>query len=274
MTPLETACVAEGLGHKPISTVHQSDIKAALAPIWSTKHETAKKAANRLRIVFRKGKLAGYSCDPFTVDAAIHMLGAVLHESKPLAATPWQDLPEMFARFENRGTAPSCLRFIMLTAVRGASARGARFDEIEDDVWTVPAERMKGRVGTAREFRVPLSAAALQIVEERRAFGSEYLFAGPRGRPVSDAMLGKFMRDNGENGTPHGFRASFRTWCQDTEPATYDVCETALAHIVGGKVERAYARSDLLDRRRMLMNKWADHVTGKESSKVIPLRGG
>jgi integrase len=261
LSPLERH-VFPKIGRKPISEVQRHDIKATLSGIWRTKHPTAEKAIQRLRIVFRQGKLMGYDCDPFTVDAAQHMLGAVIHTPEPISATPWQDIPALFARLEHRGTTASCLRFMMLTLVRASGCRGARFDEIEGDVWTVPADRMKGQVGKVRDFRVPLSEAALEIVETRRALGGEYLFAGPRGRPVSDSAVSNYLKHMGEDGRPHGFRTSFRTWVQDTDACPWDVSETILAHVIGGRVERSYARSDMLDRRRPVMQAWADHVTG------------
>ncbi len=271
LSPLERH-VFPKIGRKPVSAVHQADVKAALAPIWRTKHPTAEKAIQRLRIIFRQGKLMGFECDPFTIDAAQHMLGQVIHAPEPISATPWQELPGLYERLADRGTVASCLQFMALTVVRASGCRGARFDEIEDGVWTVPAERMKGQVGKVRDFRVPLSPAALALVERRRALGGDFLFAGPRGKPVTDASLSKHMKDMGEEGRPHGFRTSFRTWVQDTDACPWDVSETILAHTIGGKVERAYARSDLLDRRRPVMEAWAQFVTGAQAN-VVPLRG-
>jgi integrase len=266
LSPLERH-VFPKIGRRAISTIRQQDIKAAVAPIWRTKHPTAEKAIQRLRIVFRQGKLMGFDCDPFTVDAAEHMLGPVIHTPEPIAATPWQEIPDLFESLRDRGATAACLRFMILTLVRGSGCRGARFDEIEDGIWTVPAERMKGQVGKVTDFRVPLSDAAIEIVETRRAFGGEYLFTAMRGKPVSDAGLSKFMKDMGEEGRPHGFRTSFRTWVQDHD-ISWEVAETILAHKIGGKVERSYARSDLLERRRPVMQAWADYVTGAEA-KVL-----
>lgn len=271
LSPLERH-VFPKIGHKPVSMVRQVDIKDALAPIWRTKHPTAEKAIQRMRIIFRQGKLMGFDCDPFTVDAAQHMLGQVIHEAEPISATPWQDIPDLYARLAQRGVVAQCLRFAILTLVRASGCRGARFDEIEDGVWTVPAERVKGRVGKVREFRVPLSAEALALVEEQRMWGGEFLFAGPRGRPVTDASLSKHMKDMGEEGRPHGFRTSFRTWVQDTDACPWEVSETILAHTIGGVVERSYARSDLLDRRRPVMEAWARFVTGAQAADVVPIR--
>lgn len=214
----------------------------------------------------------GFDCDPFTVEAAQHMLGHVVHKNEPIPATDWKDIPDLFHKLEGKGNVAACLQFMILTLVREAGCRSARFDEIEGDVWTVPADRMKGQVGQVKAFRVPLSAAAMRVVEKQRELGGEFLFTGHRGRPISDASLSKHMRTMGEDGKPHGFRTSFRTWVQDTNSADWEVSETILAHAIGRRVERSYARSDMLDRRRIVMEKWADFVIGR-SEKVIWLRG-
>ncbi|MGH1414829.1 MAG: tyrosine-type recombinase/integrase [Pelagimonas sp.] len=271
LSPLERH-VFPKIGRKPISTIHQSDVKAALSGIWRTKTPTAEKAIQRLRIVFRQGKLMGFECDPFTIDAAQHMLGEVVHTAAPIPATPWQDVPALFEKLEDQGAVSSCLQLMILTAVRASGCRGMRFDEIDGDIWTVPSERMKGQVGKVRDFRVPLPAAAMDLIERRRALGGAFLFPGPKGNPVTDASLSKRMRDMEEAGRPHGFRTSFRTWVQDTDACSYDVAETILSHSIGGKVERSYARSDLLDRRRPVMEAWARHVTGLQSAGVVALR--
>lgn len=260
------------LGKKPISTIHQADVRDALAPIWKTKHPTATKAIDRLRIIFRQGKLMGFDCDPFTIDAAKHMLGDVIHQADPIPATPWQEIPDLYARLENTGQVAQCLRFMILTLVRASGCRGATFDEFRDGIWTVPAGRMKGSPGKVSDFRVPLSDPAAHLVEDQRLFGGVYLFSAQRGRPVTDSSLSKHMRDIGETGRPHGFRTSFRTWVQDTDACSWEVSETVLAHTIGNKVERSYARSDLLERRRIVMQKWADFVTGASSS-VVKIHG-
>ena len=267
MSPLK-GHVFPKIGHKSISEITQVDIRDALAPIWKSKQPTAEKAIQRLGIVFRQGKLMGFDCDPFTVEAAKHMLGEVLHRTASIPATPWQDIPDLYARLSGQGNVATCLQFMILTLVRVAGCRMARFDEINDGVWTVPADRMKGKVGKVDDFRVPLSTAAMRLVEYQRELGGEYLFTGHRGRPITDNSLSKRMRTMGEEGRPHGFRTSFRTWVQDTDGAPWDVSETILAHKIGGKVERSYARSDLLDRRRIVMEKWAAYVTNAGSSVV------
>lgn len=258
------------IGRRRASSVTQMEVKQAIAPIWRTKHETAEKALYRLKIIFREGKLMGLEVDPFTVDAARHMLGHVEHVETPIASTPWQDVPALFARLDSPTSSHLALRWIILTAARGDSARGARFDEIEGDVWTVPPDRMKGQRGKVREFRVPLSAAALDVLEVCRDHSwNDYLFPSPRVGFISVQAAIKILDKMGEAGRPHGFRTSFRSWVQETDAAPWEVAETALAHSIGSKVERSYARSDLLDRRRILMQKWADFVTGSEAENVV-----
>lgn len=256
------------IGRVRIVDLHQRHIHDAIEPIWRTKHVTAGKALQRTRMVIEWARLAGYPVDPFICDAAQHMLGHVHYVKTPIVATSWRDVPAVYRKLDHLIPTHLALRLIMLTAVRGGSARGARFDEIEGDVWTVPAERMKGQRGKTSDFRVPLSLPALELVEICRgqANGSPYLFPSPvTGKPITDVSIEKALNKINEHGRPHGFRSSLRSWVQDTNAASYEVTETALAHVIGNKVERSYARSDLLDQRRILMQNWADHVTsGKE----------
>jgi integrase len=268
------------LGKRRITGLHQRDLHDALAPIWHTKHETAQKCLQRLRITFEHAQIAGAEVDPVTVDRARQMLGHVTVDRRHIPAVPWQDIPALWQQLVAQPTvAHLCLRWLILTAVRQAAGRGARLSEIEGDVWTVPADRIKGSAQRAADFRVPLSPAALDLVQAQAPFALDgLLFPGNawRGRavaPITDTATQKALRALGWDAAPHGFRTSFRSWVQDTEAASYDVAETALGHVIGGKVERAYARSDLLDRRRVLMTRWADFVTGAQAGQnVVPLR--
>jgi integrase len=260
------------IGTMRISDVRQADIHRALKPIWRDKNPTAEKAIQRLGIVFRQARLMGHACDPFTVDAARHMLGEVRHQTDSIAATPWQDIPALYARLDNGGPVHQCLRLMILTLVRSAGVRGLRFDEVEGDVWTVPADRMKAKEGEAKPFRVPLSAEARAVLADCAEYSPVYAFPG-QGRKlayITDTALSSALNDLGEVGRPHGFRTSFRTWVQDTDACTFEVAETVLAHQNGTKVVRSYARSDLLERRRIVMEAWARHVTG-EGAQVLRL---
>lgn len=256
------------LGKRRVSTLHQSDIADTLRPIWHKMHPTAEKAWQRTRIVLSELKLMGYPADPFIADAASRILGDVIHQVRPTPSTPWQDMPELFAKL---GDSPVdlALKFLMLTVVRAEAGRAARLSEIEGNVWTVPADRIKGREGKVRDFRVPLSTAAQAVVAQAARFGDDMLFKSHTGRPVTHEGLEKRLTALNEAGRPHGFRTSFRTWVQDTDACGWDVSEVCLGHTIGGKTERSYARSDLLDRRRLALEAWAAHLTGAKAGNVV-----
>lgn len=259
------------IGNLQMSKIHQTDIHDALKPIWKKMPPTAEKAIQRTRSVFQTAKLSGIDCDPFTVDAARHMLGHVRHEPKHLPALPWQEVPALFERL---GDAPSglCIKWLILTSVRAHAARGAHFDEIEGDVWTIPAERIKGNEGKARDFRVPLSSQAMELAGIAAKFSNGALFPSVRaGAFITDQALNKALKKRTKNCTIHGFRTSFRSWVQDTDACSWDVAETILGHTIGDKVERSYARSDLLDRRRIVLESWGDFVSGKMSGRVLTM---
>ncbi len=262
------------IGTMRLSQIHQTDLHRALKPIWKTKNPTAEKAIQRIGIIFRKAKLMGMQCDPFTVEAARHMLGEVRHKPAHIESTPWRDVPALYARLGD-GMAHQCLRMMILTAVRSTGVRGMRYSEIEGGVWTISADRMKAIEGREESFRVPLPAEAVRMIEAAREFAqSDWVFPG-QGRKlphVTDAALSNALTDMGEAGRPHGFRSSFRTWAEETEQP-WDAAETALAHKIKAKTERSYARSDLLDRRRVVMDKWSAHVTG-QSAQVVQLKRG
>jgi Arm DNA-binding domain/Phage integrase central domain len=138
------------IGRKPVSTIQPEDIRSTLSPIWITKHPTAEKAIQRLRKIFTTGKLRGLDCDPFKIDVAQDLLGPVHHKTTPTPATDWRDIPELYRWLEGKSASASCLQFMILTLVRTHGCRAARFGEFHGDVWTVPAERVKGRVKTVK----------------------------------------------------------------------------------------------------------------------------
>ena len=148
-------------------------------------------------------------------------------------------------------------RFLVLTACRSGEVRGARWEEMDLEAreWRIPAERMKAN----RDHRVPLSTGALAVLRVARsvADGSELVFPSVRGRALSDATLSKMVRDLGIGAVPHGFRSSFRDWAAECSDAPREVCELALAHVNSDRVEAAYRRTDLFERRRELMEEWA-----------------
>ena len=188
---------------------------------------------------------------------------------------PFQDVGAALETIEASGAslaAKLCLRFVVVTAARSGEAREATWSEIDEDdrVWVIPAARMKGGI----EHRQPLSDAAMEVLDRARALedGNGLLFPSPmrRGRPLSNMSLTKLLRDTGlaDRATVHGCRAAFRSWASEKTNADHAVMELSLAHAVGSAVERAYARSDLLDRRRRLMDQWGAFLTGERAQVV------
>lgn len=247
-------------GKKPGSQLSQRDVVDALRPIWKTKQPTAIKAINRTKIVLRSAKRMGFPAAPIIVESAREILGVVNHEVQHMRSVDWRDIPDMYARLPET-TGGDCNRWIIHTLVRMEAARGARVSEIDFDteIWTVPADRVKGQKGKISDFRVPLTKPLIDMALERQAAGIDLIFPGNRGKvPISNAAVEKTLRTMEAPGTPHGFRTSFRTWVQETEACGYEVAEMVLGHKIGGIIERTYARSDLLERRRKVMITWSE----------------
>lgn len=254
--------IIPAFGKKRGSQVTQHDVVSALRSIWKVKPPTAKKAIQRTKIILRTAKRMGYPTNYEIVDSAHEILGAVHHEVQHMPSIQWQDIPAMYESLPQT-VGGDCNRWIILTAVRMESARGARVSEIdfETATWTVPADRIKGQKGKVFDFRVPLSKQLMNMALHNKAMGIDLMFPGLGGaKPISNAAVEKTLRVMDAGGTPHGFRASFRTWVQETEACGYEVAEMVLGHKVGGIVERSYARSDLLEQRRPIMQDWADYV--------------
>ncbi len=269
-SPLDIHVIPK-IGRKRMSQITQMDIKDAIKPIWRKKHPTAEKAIQRTRIVFNESRYAGISCDPFTVDAAERLLGDHNHEVTHIEATDWRDVPALWNKLDPSTAAGRCLQWMLLTLVRFDGCRMARTTEVKDGVWIVPKERVKGREGKVRDFRVPLPEAALEIVREAEEQGRELMFPGRRNKPITSRGIEVYLDRVDEPGRPHGFRTAFRTWVQDNDVCSFEVAETILNHKIGSTVERSYARSDLLDRRAPVMETWANYVL-QGSGNVVSLR--
>ncbi|MCY4060285.1 MAG: site-specific integrase, partial [Gammaproteobacteria bacterium] len=158
------------------------------------------------------------------------------------------------------GATALAFEFLVLTACRSGEVRGARWDEVDGDsaTWTVPPARMKAKL----EHRVPLSSRAVAVLDEAREIAdkSGLVFPSPTGRVLSDSTLSKLLRELRIGAVPHGFRSSFRDWAAERTDVPREVCELALAHVNSDRVEAAYRRSDLFERRRSLMSDWADYI--------------
>lgn len=259
------------LGKVPVTDLDQRDIRDTLAPIWHTKADTARKALNRLSIVLRHAAALGLDVDLQATEKAKALLGKSRHKSKNIPAMDWRDVPDFYASLEEPTLTHLALRLLILTGVRSGPLRKMRLDQIDGDVWTVPAEAMKGRKGATEDFRVPLSAEAKRVIDLARPFARNgYLFPNTRGGIISDMTLSRHMERRGLEARPHGFRTSLRTWLAEATDAPHEVAEAMLSHVVDSNVVRAYRRTDYLEPRAKLANRWADHVVGR-CGKVVPM---
>lgn len=261
-TPLELH-VLPRLGKVPIEEIDQKDIKTTLAPIWHTKADTAKKAMDRLGIVIRYASAMGLDVDMQATDKARALLGKSRHVVRNIPSVPWKEVPDFYASLDAGTVTQLALRLLILTATRSSPVRHCRLDQIEGDVWIVPATYMKGLKGKSQDFRVPLSREALSVIEKTKPHSRDgWLFPSVRRGVISDATMSRYMERLGMESRPHGFRSSFRTWCAEATETPHEIAETALAHVAGSKVVRTYRQTDYLEQRRLLMERWADHVTG------------
>ena len=258
------------IGDKLPADVTVADVVAILAPMWSAKAETATRLRARIEAVLDYAAVHGL-CDGTrnparwkgTLDKLLPPPRKVrAREHHP--AAPYFDVPRIMAALaDKRHVSALCLRFAILTAARSGEARGARWEEIDFEAatWSIPARRMKA----GRPHRVPLSAPALAILREMAALrveGAALVFPGARGGLLSDVALNKTLHAIAPDVTVHGFRAAFRTWCEEQANHPRSVTEAALAHVNADKVEAAYQRSDLFERRRELMTAWGRFATG------------
>ena len=259
------------LGNLNVEEISQQDIAQTLKPIWDEKAETAKKAINRLNIVFTYAAAAGYDVDLNAIAKAKALLGKPRQQTQNTPALAWSAVPDFYSSLEEPTTVHLALKLLILTGVRSFAVRHARVEQFGGNTWIIPAENMKGQLHQVSNFRVPLSDEAVSVIESAKQFARDgFLFPGVRKGVISDASMSRLMERRGMMERPHGFRSSLRTWLAECTNASEEVAETVLAHKVGNKVVRAYRRTDHFTERAALMQRWAQHVTGVEN--VIEFR--
>ena len=253
------------LGQRPVNRIHTADVMAVLLPIWKEKRETARRVRRRISAVMRWAVAQGYRED----NPAGEAIGAALPRNgvrpRHHAALPYAKVSEAIETVRMSGAYPATVlafEFLVLTACRSGEVRGALWKEmdLEGREWRIPPERMK----TGREHRVPLSKGALAVLQQARALSDDsgVVFPSARGCPLSEVAISKLVRDLGIGAVPHGFRSSFRDWAAECSEAPRDVCELAVAHVSTNRIEAAYRRTDLFERRRALMEQWAAFLFG------------
>ncbi len=266
------------MGKARVADVTTADVLAVLTPIWTKKPETARRVRQRIGTVLKWAVAQGWRQDN-PADAIAQALPKHENIKEHRKALPYPEVAGCIDTVKASGAGIStklALEFLVLTASRSGEVRGATWDEIDFGdratratcaTWEIPASRMKAK----KSHRMPLSARAVEILREaeKLADGSGLVFPGTkRGRPLSDMTLSKLVKELGFNADVHGFRTSFRMWAQEQTNFPREVAEAALAHVIQNKAEAAYARSDVFEKRRKMMESWAGYLDARRGELI------
>lgn len=257
-------------GDLPVDRINTPEILGALAPIWLTKPETAKRVRQRIGTVLDWSKAAGFRTGDNPIDGVSKGLPKQPGKDEHHEALPYVELPAFLQNLRNNSSselARLAFEFLILNASRTGEVLLAKWSEMDlsNGVWTIPASRMKAK----REHRVPLSPASIALLTRAKALAgnSAYIFPGRNTeKPLSSMVFLMILRRMGLTITAHGFRSSFRDWASEQTTFSRDVCEMALAHTIKDKVEAAYRRGDLFEKRRDLMLAWAAYAASANVS--------
>lgn len=260
------------IGDKSVREISQADILAVLSPIWTEKPETARRVRQRIRTVMDWTRTAGHYQGVNPVEGVEKGLAKQRDTVKHHSAMPWAEVPDLLPVLGD-SIAAQALKFLILTAARTGEVIGATWSEFDLDerLWVIPAERMKAK----KEHRVPLTDDALQILEGMMGLDDSFAFPGQkRGKGLSNMAMAQLLKRIGHGDvTVHGFRSSFRDWAAERSGMPREIAELSLAHDVGNAVERAYRRSDLIEQRKILLERWAQ-FTNQTLGMVVRLKGG
>ena len=249
------------IGDMRVDQIGPGDVLSVLEPIWNAKRETAQRTKQRIAAVMRTAIAAGYRLDNPAGDAVTAALPKGLQTQRHQRALPHREVAAALDKVRGSNALAStklAFEFLVLTASRSGEVRRMTWDEVDLDrgLWTVPASRMKA----GREHRVPLSRRASDVIDEAGELReNDLVFPSATGRCMSDNTLSKLLRELDIDAVPHGFRSSFRDWCGESGQPR-ELAEAALAHTIRNKTEAAYARTDLLERRRELMDAWSAYL--------------
>lgn len=254
------------LGKLSVEKIETKHILRVLQPIWETKTETASRVRGRIEKILNYATTQGFRSGENPARWDGHLSTILPKRSKiakveHYAAMDYRELPAFWAKLAVMdGIGAAALKWTILNATRSGETRGATVDELDKDIlWIIPSERMKA----GKEHRVPLTKAAIACIPPRTDETNKLLFPARRGGKLSDMSISAVLRRMGiKDITVHGFRSTFRDWAGESTAHPREVIEHALAHQLKDKSEAAYARSDLLDKRRKLMEDWAKFVTG------------
>lgn len=266
------------IGDNQVNRIDTPDILKALSPIWLIKPETARRVLQRIRTVLDWAKAAGFRTGDNPVDGVTKGLPKqpdqdLHHEALPYAAVP--DFIVALRKHDASVAVTLSFELTVLTATRTSEILNAKWSEVDEEnlVWTIPAERMKAK----REHRIPLTARCIEILKSAKSLSgdSTFIFPGRKPeKPLSNMVFLMVLRRMKLDITAHGFRSSFRDWTSEQTNFPRDVCEMALAHTIQNKVEAAYRRGDLFEKRRELMEAWTSYCTSKTSGVKSQLPEG
>jgi integrase len=257
--------VSPAFGHVPVGSIDIGMLMNVLEPLWTKTPETASRIRGRIESVLDWAKARGFREGENPARWRGHLSNLLprpskVRAAKHYAALPYAEIGAFMSELRSRTeVAAAALEFLILTAARTSEVAGSQWDEIDRAArtWIVPAARMKG----GREHRVPLSGPAMAILDRMKATEGEFIFSSHPGRGLGkNALLKQLNRMGYSDLTVHGFRSSFRDWAAERTNFPSEVAEMALAHAVGSKVEAAYRRGDLFDKRRRLMEAWAEFL--------------
>ena len=272
-----TTYVYPTIGDLPVADVATAHVLQILEPIWAEKAETASRVRGRMETILDAAKARGYREGENPARWRGHIAQILPARSRLTRghhkALPYEELPTFVGKLHLReAVAALALEFTILTAARTGEVIGARWNEVDLDkgIWTIPAERMKG----GKEHRVPLSGRAVEILKATQNLGKDWLFPAVRGGKLSGMAMTMLIRRMKADITVHGFRSAFRDWAAECTAYAHEVAEMALAHTIENKVERAYRRGDLFEKRRRLMDDWATYCASSDpaGTKVTPIR--
>jgi len=266
------------IGDLPVADIGTAHVLKILEPIWQNKPETASRIRGRIETVLDAAKARGYRKGENPARWRGHI--AQILPARPRLtrghhkALPYEEIPPFLVQLREReAMAALMLEFLILTATRTNEVLGATWSEADLDkaIWTIPAARMKA----GKEHRIPLSPRAVEILDVVKSLDKDWLFPADSGRRMSSMAMSMLLRRMKIDATVHGFRSGFRDWAAECTAYAHEVCEMALAHVIGNKAEAAYRRGDLFEKRRRLMADWATYCASESvaGAKVTPIRG-
>ncbi|MEC7290803.1 MAG: hypothetical protein VXW22_12005, partial [Pseudomonadota bacterium] len=279
--------VLDKIGNLPIEDIDQRVIHDTLDPIWRKKADTAKKALYRLGAVMKYAAALGHEVNLNAVLLAKELLGPQGHVVTSTPSMPWKDIPEFYSSLEEDAVGKIALKLLInLPGPRSKPIRFLHVGQIDGDVWTVPGRAMKGHKGKVSDWRVPLSPECLRLIEAAKPYSREgWLFPALRDTGVltrlnmmevieaeqgviSDMTMAKVLKNRGLAARPHGYRSAFSNWTAETRQSL-KIAELSNGRTFHTNVQNHYFKTDYLDERREMMNRWSEHVTGRANADVI-----